>query len=539
MLEIWLMASKAVPVDKALRQAKSLAKGGNKESARAAYQQILARFPGNTRALQGLQELGQPALKKGQDPNQRIAQVQALYRAGRLDEALALSEPVLKAFPDNAGMHRLTGNIRASRGDYEAAISHFRKAIKLAPGANGDAYVNLSDALNMNGQPEKAVDAARNAIPKLANPANAWNSLGNAERHLGHIEEAVAAFEKAIECNPSMAVTHRNLSMLKTYAPDDPQIAQMREQLASQGRPAERANLCFALAKAYEDTGRGDEAFDLILEGNRLIKSTLNYVPQMDAGLFARVASVFSSPVPQLEEGTIRPRPVFIIGMPRSGTTLVEQILASHSQVHGAGELAEMGRAVMPVMTMPAPALDEAKLRDVRQSYLTAIGKLGTDKPVIVDKMPLNFRWAGFILAAIPEATVIHMRRDPVATGYSIFRHFFPAGGLGFAWDLEDIAAFSEGHDRLMAFWHQKFPGRIHELNYEALTENQEAETRRLLEICGLEWEEACLDFHKTDRPLGTASSLQVRKEMYRGSSDAWRQHEDRLGPLLRLADQS
>jgi hypothetical protein len=231
------------------------------------------------------------------------------------------------------------------------------------------------------------------------------------------------------------------------------------------------------------------------------------------------------------------PKPIFILGMPRSGTSLVEQILASHSQVYGAGELVLLGQSINS-MDWNSTQITSNMLRSIRESYFSGLSGIGASELVVTDKMPFNFLWIGFIVSAIPDAKIVHVRRDARATCWSNFANSFSGEGSEFAYDLEDVARYYNMYGDLMTFWHEMFPDQIYDLNYEALTENQEAETRKLLEYVDLDWEERCLDFHKTKRAVRTASAQQVRQKMYQGSSNKWRAYERHLNPMLKLLDQ-
>jgi hypothetical protein len=220
--------------------------------------------------------------------------------------------------------------------------------------------------------------------------------------------------------------------------------------------------------------------------------------------------------------------------MPRSGTTLVEQILASHSQVHGAGELATASRILTPYLDAFAassePGIDARDFAHIGEEYLRELDHLAGDAPVVTDKMPGNFRWIGFLLMALPGARIINVRRNPAATCWSMYRQPFRNG---FTNDLADLGVYYGLYEELMSFWRDAVGDRIYDLDYETLTENQEQETRKLLEYCGLAWEDTCLEFHTTRRAVRTPSGSQVRKKMYTGSSEAWRRYEAHLGPLL------
>jgi hypothetical protein len=236
---------------------------------------------------------------------------------------------------------------------------------------------------------------------------------------------------------------------------------------------------------------------------------------------------------------------VFIVGMPRSGTTLVEQILASHTKVFGAGELATMG-GLLGLFFAHAPGrnsgdskgpITQLDIDIIRSTYLETLSAMNVSEKTITDKMPMNFLWIGFILSAFPEAKIIRLNRDPMATCWSIYRRFFSSKGNDYGYDMVDLAQFYELYTDLMSFWHEHFPNRIFDICYEDLTANQEDETRKLLDYCELDWQENCLSFHKTKRVVKTASAAQVRQEMYKGSSEVWKKYESYLRPMIESLD--
>lgn len=584
-------------VDAMLARARALAKAGRDEDAAQLYRGILGRYPANRRAQEGLAALPKagPAeavrvlLRAGKpeealvrleplitsDPNSaelrglaggalarlgfheramaQYARALALdpgrsaaafgvanmqYLLGRFDEAANGFMRVLDAEPDHEDARNNLGLSLHRLGRLGEAEAVFEAAVARQP-AQARLWFNLGNVQADRGRPEAALASYGRSLDLSPDAAEASNNLGNVLRGLGRLDEARAAYRAALAARPDHAASHLNLADLHRFAPGDPWIDELRDRLAGAASDADRVHYGFALAKSLDETGDTDGAFAALEQANRLRRRQLAYDPDADARQFAAVRRLFDGPLPETSGAPDfrgGPQPVFIVGMMRSGTSLVEKILASHSRVFGAGELEAMGRLAVPIARAaeadPARRIDRDTALAVRQDYLAALAGLPEQAPVVTDKMPTNLTWVGLILTAFPEAKVIHLNRDPMAVGWSIFRHYFSQDGNGYAYDLADIGRYYRMQQDLMGFWHQRFPGRILELNYEALTENQEAQTRALLEWCGLPWEDACLKFHETPGLVRTASSVQVRRAMYRGSSEEWRRYEAHLGPL-------
>jgi Sulfotransferase family len=304
-----------------------------------------------------------------------------------------------------------------------------------------------------------------------------------------------------------------------------------------------------ALAKELEDLGRDDEAFAHLLAGNARKRATTGYRFERDRDLFDAVIRLFPEILPapapaDLTGDDITRAPIFVVGMPRTGTTLVERILSSHSQVASAGESQNFGVLLKRACRTQSPqVLDEATLAQSLHVDLQALGRdyvertrpPGRAQSRFVDKMPLNFFYLGHIARALPGASVVVLRRHPLDTGLSNFRQLFATGFsyYEYARDLGDIGRYYVQFDRLVAHWRATLPGRLHEVRYEALVANQRAETRRLLAHCRLPWEEACLHFDRNERAVATASAVQVRQPLYASSVGRWRRFERHLQPLI------
>jgi hypothetical protein len=372
--------------------------------------------------------------------------------------------------------------------------------------------------------------------------AEALNNLGNACKVQGRFDEALAYYGRAIAQRPDYAETHFNRSEIKSFRPGDADLAALELLAAGYDGPANKAvYIHFALAKALEDTGDYVRAFDHLRRGNALKRRQIDYHETAVLGLFKRTAGVFDGGLPGRVRGVGDPSsiPVFVVGMPRSGSTLIEQILASHPQIHGAGELEHLENAVAmlrggdPALPYPEclPALDGATLRGLAQAYISKLPAVGALR--IVDKSPGNFFRIGLIRLIFPNARIIHTKRHPIDTCVSCFSRLFTSG-VSYSYDLSELGRYYRGYTELMAHWRTVLPtDAILDVSYEDVIDDLEGQARRLIDYCGLSWDERCVSFHRTKRTVKTASAVQVRQPLFRGSVQRWRRYEDRLGPLL------
>jgi tetratricopeptide (TPR) repeat protein len=490
------------------------------------------------------------------------------------EEALSHFDAAIRISPDFSQAHKNRGDTLRSLGKLEDAIRSYKQAIRLKPDYP-EPYVGLGLILNDLGRHHQAIDSIKMAIQLRPTLAVAHSSLGNVLGEIGLHEEAmtsyraaldidpdcaevlvnmgislcefgrhdeaIACYTRALQLKPDFPEAHNNLSRLKTYTKDDPHFAEIQQRLTNPDLSEhERMHLSFALGKAYEDLGDVDLSFNYLLQGNQLRKKTSGYNINTDRVEFEQIKLLFNAENAAgiAESRTVlelSQQPIFIVGMPRSGTTLTEQILASHSRVTGCGELEALGRILNHVPQQTA-AGGEKRLRPeallgYRDAYLNELAGRPGDTPFLTDKMPSNFKWIGFLLTVMPGVKIIHMQRDPVAVCWSMFKLQFR--GHGYSNDMADLAGYYRLYLDLMEFWRKEFPGQFYDLDYQALTRNQEQETRKLLEYCELGWEDQCLEFYKTPRAVRTLSAKQVRQKMYTGSSEAWRQYEAHLQPLI------
>jgi tetratricopeptide (TPR) repeat protein len=510
-------------VERTLRKAERLVKQGETALAVQEYQRVLQAYPNNRPAQQGLKALQKPIPEMGvagAGPGQQLVEsLMSLFNQGRLQETLTQGEALLAQFPDTPFLLNLLGATSMAMGRAADADAHFEKALQLKPDY-AVAYRNRAKALSVLARHDEAVTCYQQLLQLRPGDANAHNDFGNTLSILGRHDEAKDRYREALALQPDFVEAHRNLSEATVYRSGDEHIEQMLQLI---DRP-----------------GYGDkERFTYFKAGNRVIKARTNYDIAADRAAFASLKSSFASDAGVLpttsddqEEGGRQP--VFIVGMPRSGTTLVEQILASHSQVFGAGELGLLGQAVAEAEKESADDVEQ-QIAAVREAYLSGIAKLDGAQQFVTDKMPSNFLWIGFIVAALPEAKIVHVTRDARATCWSNYRNLFSAGGSNYSRDLEDVAHYYNLYRDLMAFWHEQYPEKICDLDYEALTNQQEEQTRLLLDYVGLGWEDQCLEFYKSRRAVKTASAAQVRQKMYQGSSEAWRNYEEHLRPMLQI----
>jgi tetratricopeptide (TPR) repeat protein len=389
---------------------------------------------------------------------------------GQLDTAVKSYKKAVTVKPDYAEAHYGFGITLYLLDQLEDAIKCYEKAVAIKPDY-AEAHYNLGGTFYQLNQLDAAVKSYKKAIAVKPDYAEVHFSLGVVFRALSQQDAAVKCYEKAVAIKPGYAEAHRNLSALKKYTKDDPQITQMQSLISTSDlSQLDRMNLCFALAKVYEDLGKQDELFKFLHEGNRLRKEDLSYSLDTDQKLFTSCRNLFGSLPSAIENSlsyeTSAIQPIFIVGMPRSGTSLVEQIIASHHAVHGAGELSTLSELSYPIINDYSNYYDTNSLLkkaffSIRQQYLDSLSSFNVSENIITDKMPLNFRYIGFILSALPEAKIIHLKRDAMATCWSIYKHYFQSRGNGFSYNLEDLAGFYDMYIDLRAFWHKWYSDKI------------------------------------------------------------------------------
>lgn len=553
--------------EKTIQKARALAKRGAVSQARALYSSVLEKFPKNKRALDGIKAL--PKEGTPQAPVSLIRGLIDLYNRGRMRELVDATDKAIRAYPTHIDLLKLRAAGQAALGQVDEAIGTYNQIIALDP-TDADAFGNRGNAERAAGRDESALKSFSRVLELRRDDATALNNIGNIHVERGELEEAQRSFERALAASPtygpaltnlgnifkikgdtaraaeflSAAIEKReasaeaywNLATVKKFDEGAFEIDRMEEALERNNlTDRERLLIGFSLGKAYDDIGDVERAFRHLSNANHLQKSRLAYRVEDDIeGLtaqkaaFPRKALDFAAS----EAPVGAPTPVFIVGMPRSGTSLIEQMLSAHSEIHGGGEIELLNDRLSELDWQSVDAFSSAGMC-VRDEYLGHLGSAGADAPFVTDKLPANFRWIGAIFSIFPNAKIVHVVRDARATCWSNFKHYYSGEGNGFAYDLGDVVAYYLAYSNLMWHWTQVFGDRIFRMDYDKLTETPEPLMRDLLDYLELEWQEACLAPEQNTRAVYTSSATQVRRRIYRNSSRDWRKFAELIGPAF------
>lgn len=454
-----------------------------------------------------------------------------LRKLGAPDEAARAFEHAAGLDPQAALFYSNWGNALADAGKLTAAQERFERAIALNPRL-ADAWSNLGLLHSQRRDWQEAVRCLTRASELNPKLASVWVNLSNVQRAFGHLEEARQAAAKAIELAPGLPDAHQALAASGRFKEADEEVRHLETILKSRRlTTAERINCNYALGKLLDDIGEFERAFAAYSDANAGQAGPFSLAETR--ARFDAIAEKFDTAFPKrfAGGGSDSERPIFVIGMPRSGTTLVEQIIASHGSAAGAGELLHFERYLETFLSAE-PGSHQALLGEFAEDYLAKLDGHEAKALRVVDKRPFNFLCLGLIHLVFPKARIVHCRRDPRDACLSIFFTNF-SERHAFSTRLADIGAYYNLYAGLMAHWHRVLPDRVYEIEYERLVSDQEAESRRLIDHLGLDWDEDCLAFHLNKRPVDTPSDWQVREPIHTRSIGRWRHYEKHLEPLL------
>ncbi|TPL60165.1 tetratricopeptide repeat protein [Mesorhizobium sp. B2-4-2] len=544
-----------------MQRALQLHQAGRRQEAEALYRQVLthkvnhaaaAHFLGlllhqTGRSAEGLGLLEQSVRLQPKNPDFLNNLGTVMRDLGRVAAAADFFRGAVALRPDQLAARDNLGSSLKQLGQFEGAEEIYRGTVARNP-FHFRARIGLAETLQEAGRLDEALAVFREALSIRPKDAELLHGLGVGLMEKGELDEAADLFRQALAADPGMARAWLMLTQVKRQKERDAELTGMEAQHAKALPDSlARMQLAFGLGKVNDDLKDYNRAFDYFAEGNAIRRKGIDYDAEKTRAEFEAMKTVFDRdffqkhrPSPISDD-----TPIFVVGMPRSGTTLVEQIIASHPQVYGAGELGILKTAVgrqFPA-TMPggfpwgvsdAPDTDFA---EAGRAYLDMLHARYPHMRHVTDKMPGNFLLVGFIHMIMPKARIIHCARDAAATCLSIYKVHFRGDSHRYGYDLGELADFHNLYTDIMAHWHKVLPGVVHDVRYEDFVADQEGQSRALINYLGLPWDDAVLSFHQTDRPVRTASAAQVRQPMYQGSVDLWKRYGDRLKPLLdRLA---
>lgn len=501
-----------------------------------------------------------------------LQNINSLLKQGRIDDAEALCKKVIEVAPQSEHGWIQLGRIAQMKGDLSGMLKAASKALQVAP-TSMVAHMQEAEASLLNGDMASAGDKLANLEKMAASDARILQHIAELYSHMGQYDDAMRCYEQAqtvigdnpellynmataasalglmdeaevmldklIKQNPHDYAAYYNRAVLKKQTKDHNHISEMEGLKPHEGRgPGGDAQLGYALAKEYEDLGDYEKSFENLKYGADSRKQLLSYDVAGDEATMAEITAVmtveFFEDCPAATNDT---GPIFILGQPRSGTTLVDRILSSHSEVESLGEINDFALALMAGVGQASDKLDlvrktaQIDFAKLGAEYERSISERGTGPAYLIDKTPANFLYIGLIAKAFPNAKIVHLRRNPMDSCYAMYKTLFRMG-YPFSYNLEDLARYYIAYHQLMEHWRSVLPGRIFDLDYEALVADQEGCSRALLDHCGLAWEDECLDFHKNKSAAATASAAQVRQPIYTSSVAKWRNYETELAPL-------
>ena len=537
-----------------IKLGKIYSKLGRKDEANEMYQSALALEPTKERVATAAQAFARGQTEEAEKicrqvlrehPNEVDAMRLLASIANKLeqrDDAIVLLERAVELKPKFAGAWADLAETYTESEKFGEALDAVQRVIKLQPNMPFGHMIRGS-ILGKKDDHEGAINAFKEALEIEPDHIGSNMGLGNTLKTIGRYDEAVKSYKKCIEAQPLFSEAYWSLANLKTYSFDDDEIKNMEKHVQSQDlTPASKAFFHIAIANAKEKQMKYGEAWYHFHTGNELRRTSEIYDSVTTQVTHDALIETFDEEFVNSTKGSgcQSDAPIFILGLPRSGSTLIEQILASHSQVEGTRELPDISLLGRRLTKSKPPGIkypdavkhmtDEEKT-EYGESYLETSKRYRTDKPRFIDKMPNNFAHIGFIKTILPNAKIINAKRHPLDSCVSSFKQLFYKG-QSWSYDLFEIGEYYLEYQRMMDHWHSLYPGEIYDIQYENIVNNQEDESRALIQYCGLDWEDSCLRFYENKRSVNTASSEQVRQPIYKGAMYAWKNYESEIGAL-------
>ena len=497
------------------------------------------------------------------------------YKAGDFVSAELKAKKIIKKFPNYIVIYNILGMTLHAQRKFPEAIKYFNHALQMDPKFSiainnlGNTYFSMGDLENA----EKSYKKSISINPKMT---LALNNLGNLEKELNNFDEAIKYYKSALEIddkfvvahnnlgmalqgigkfeeankhillaiklNPKFTLADRNLSNSLKYELDSPHLKVLEKKINDKSlNNTQKIDLYFSLGKAYDDIKDYKKSFKNYVLANKIKRDSINYKIEDDEELFKNIKNSFPKKIFENFNNiyTQKRKIIFILGMPRSGTTLIEQIISNHKKVYGAGELRDLTLLISKNFKFPENLNIKSSsfFSLLGKNYIKNFDRFKIESNYIIDKTPLNFRWIGIIKLILPGSKIIHCTRDPRDICLSLFKNLF-AGELNFSYNLEDLGKYYNLYEDLMKFWKKQLPDFIFDASYEKLVQNPEAEIKKLLNFCDLEWDENCILFHNNKKAIKTASVVQARKPIYKNSINSWQKYEKELSSLLKIIEQ-
>lgn len=538
--------------------ANALLKTGKTKEAKSAHRKFLELSPGAEALAEASRQIKEGQAKRAgeicdevlkQDP-ENVEALRLLARIATDDQQHVIAEGLLRKIvqmsPTQSTPCMDLGRFLIERGRIPEAVDIFEKAVELDP-SNANTHLLLADALAILGHSADALASYEKCLAIAPEEPSALLGRGHLLRIRGHRHEAIDSYKRCVELRPDFGGAYWSLASLKGFEFPDKQLAEMQTRIESgELDPESEISFRFALARAFEVKGDFNEAWQQYETGNEQMRSRVKYDPVKTEAEHDRLINVFSADFldRMCSDEAVGPCPIFVLGVPRSGSTLIEQILASHSMVEGAGELphiimisAALGKNRSDNLVYPDVLIEmsEEQLASIGKSYIYHTGAHRLEEtPNFTDKMPANYSHAGFIYLTLPNAKIIDARRDPIDTCVGNYRQLF-AQGKNQSYDLQELGEYYLQYRRMMDHWDEVLPGRILRVQYEDVVGNLEQQVRRILDYCELPWEDACLKYFESDRAVNTASSEQVREPIYKDAIGYWKNYESHLDELLEV----